>query len=104
MVTEVTKDNIDEIIASNRVVFLKFYSDWCAPCAALAPVVEELAEKYSGKLFFGQVKANEDVQLARRYKVMGLPAIRIIKDGEVVSVLQGLKSEEELESAIEQYI
>lgn len=104
MVTEVTRENIDDILASNKVVFLKFYSDWCAPCETLAPIVEELSAKYGDKVFFGQVKANEDVQLARKYRVMGLPAIRILKDGEIVSVLQGLKSEQELANTIEQYI
>jgi len=82
---ELDKENFEaEVLNAGETVFVDFYSDSCEPCMALMPTVQELSEKYDGKLKFTKINTMKARRLAISQKVMGLPVMAIYKNGEKV--------------------
>ena len=97
-----TNFNFDqEVLESEIPVVADFYAEWCGPCKMLAPVIEQLAEKYDGKVKIGKVNADEAQELCGRYGVMSIPSVLFFKDGEVVDQSVGFVPQPVLESKIE---
>ena len=101
-VLEINNDNFDsEVASSDQPVLIDFYAIWCGPCKAMSPIIEELAEKYSGRVKVGKVDADKAPELAAEYGVQGLPTFMIFKGGEKIDVLVGAQSQALLEKRIE---
>ncbi len=97
-----TTANFDsEVLASDIPVFVDFYADWCGPCKMMAPVVEELAKKYDGKIKVGKCNIDEEDGIARKYRIMSIPTMMIFSKGEAVATVVGAVPQEELEKEIE---
>ncbi len=93
----VTKENyIDEVISSDIPVLLDFWATWCGPCKMIAPIIEEIANEYEGKIMVGKVNVDEQEELAVMFSIAAIPTIVALKDGEVVNKLVGLKSKEDI--------
>src|SRR5438093_10294754 len=92
---------IDEVQAAETPVFVDFYADWCGPCRAVAPVVEQLASEYAGRLKVVKVDVDADPELASRFGVIGIPLLGIFKDGKMVQRFTGVQSKDRLKQAIE---
>ena len=95
-----TADFEKDVLASELPVFVDFYADWCGPCKMMAPVVEQIAEKYEGKLKVGKCNIDEEDGLARQYRIMSIPTIKIFVKGEVAATIVGLVPAAELETEI----
>ena len=81
----ITNDNFQaEVEQSDLPVLIDFWAEWCMPCKMVAPVVEELAQAYDGKLKVGKVDVDAEGDLAARFNVMSIPTIIVFKGGEVV--------------------
>jgi len=91
----------NEVIKSDVPVIVDFWAAWCGPCRMIAPVLDELAETYAGKVKIGKVNVDENRELAGRYRVMSIPTILMIKDGEVVNQQVGAMGKDQLASAID---
>jgi thioredoxin 1 len=89
-----------EVLTSDVPVLVDFYADWCGPCKMMAPVVAQLAEKYDGKVKVGKCNVDEEAELARTYRVMSIPTIKIFVKGEAVVTVVGLVDQAELEGEI----
>ena len=87
---EVTDSTFDqEVIKSDTPVLVDFWADWCAPCKMIAPLVEELAEEYDGKVKFAKLDVDSNPQTAMTYGVRGIPTLLIFSDGQPVKQVVG---------------
>jgi thioredoxin 1 len=91
----------DEVQASETPVFVDFYADWCGPCRMVAPIVEELAKEYEGRLKVVKIDVDADPDLASRYGVMSIPLLGIFKGGKMVQRLTGAHPKANIKKAIE---
>lgn len=99
---EINDLNFEESL-TNGLNILDFYTDYCEPCKALSPMLENLSKEF-GSVNFLKVNATENRQTSRRFRVMSAPTIIFYKDNNVINVIHGLRSEEDLKETILQYI
>ena len=85
-----------EVLNSEKPVLVDFYADWCGPCNAMAPVIEELAKELEGKAKVGKINVDENSDIAVEYNVMSIPTLIIFKNGKEEKRLVGLRDKEEL--------
>ena len=78
-----------EVLQSEDPVLVDFYADWCGPCHAMAPVVEQLSSDYSGRVTVGKLDVDSAPDIAMRYGVMGIPTLGLFKGGRMVDRLVG---------------
>ena len=92
-------NEFDNAIASG-IVLVDFYADWCGPCKMMAPIIDQLATEYEGKVKIGKVNTDENRAIASKYNIMSIPTIIFIKDGEVVETTVGALPKQVLEQKI----
>ena len=85
-----------EVLKSEKPVLVDFYADWCGPCNAMAPVIEELAKELEGKVKVGKINVDENPDIAVEYNVMSKPTLIVFKNGKEEKRLVGLRNKEEL--------
>ena len=99
---KITTANFDEeVLNSDMPVFVDFYADWCGPCKMMAPIVEELAKKYDGKVKVGKCNIDEENGIAARYRIMSIPTMMVFKGGEIKETIVGAVPQNELEDKID---
>jgi thioredoxin 1 len=86
----VTDANFEETIKKNKIVLIDFWANWCGPCRALAPTIQELAKEYSGKALVGKLDVDENPVTAERFQVFSIPTMIIFKNGDETERLVGL--------------
>ena len=90
---KLTRKNFDEEVLTNKeTIIVDFYADWCGPCRAMGPILEEVAE--SEKIRLGKINIDEEDKLAERFNIMSIPTIMVYKNGEPVKTYVGLTPKE----------
>jgi len=101
----VTDDTFDEkVLKSDLPVLVDFWADWCGPCKMIAPVLEELAQEYAGRLTIAKINADQNPETGQKYGVMSLPTLNLYKNGEVVDQITGAKPKRVLTKLIDQHL
>ncbi len=93
-----------EVLASDLPYLVDLWAPWCGPCTMVAPIVEKIAERYTGKIKVGKLNVDEAPQIAMKYGVRAIPTFLIFKDGEVAERGIGLQPEEELAAVVDRVL
>ena len=101
---EVTDKTFDETIRNNQLVVVDYWAPWCGPCQVVAPIIEELARQYAGKVLFGKLNVDENPLVAMRYGIMGIPTLLFFKNGELIDRMVGAIPKQMLEQKIKRYL
>ena len=89
-----------EVLLAKEPVLVDFWATWCGPCRMLAPVIEEIANEYAGKVKVGKVNVDDERELALEYGVSSIPTVMVFQNGEVKATSLGYRPKEELEQLL----
>ena len=102
-VLELTDGNFEaEVVNSDVPVLVDFWAEWCMPCKMIAPIVEELASEYVGKLKFGKVDLDSNRDISLKLNISAIPTLILFKDGEPIKKFVGLQPKADLKSALDE--
>ena len=88
-ILHVNNNNFDSVKTSDKPVLLDFYADWCGPCRMVAPVVEQIAEE-NPQYLIGKINVDKEPELARKFNVLSIPTLVVLKDGKIISQSAGI--------------
>ena len=104
-IVTITEQNFgQEVTSSNVPVMLDFWAEWCGPCKMIAPSLNELADEYKGRVKIGKVNVDENQSLAVKFHISGIPAVFMMKGGEVIDQLVGARSKKDFKAMIDRAI
>lgn len=102
---EISEANFEqEVLQSDKPVLVDFWAPWCGPCKALAPVIDELAADFDGRVKVTKVNTDDNVNVAQRYRISGIPSLLVFKNGEVVDQLVGAHQKAALSQMLEKHL
>ena len=105
MAVELTDSNFQEtVLDSEKVAIVDFWAEWCGPCRAVGPVIEELANEYNGQAVIGKVNVDHNPEVATKYGILNIPTILFIKGGEVVDKHVGAAPRSALENTLQKHL
>jgi thioredoxin 1 len=104
-VLTLTDDEFDsQVLKAGKLTLVDFWAEWCAPCRALGPVVDDVAKSYEGRMQVGKMNIDEHPNTPGKYSVRAIPTLLLFKDGNVVDQVVGLVSKAKLEELISKHI
>ena len=92
-----------DVLASDKLSVIDFWAEWCGPCRAIGPVIEELAKEYVGKVNVGKLNVDHNPEVSMNYGITSIPAILFVKGGQVVDKLVGAQPKANFVKKIEQH-
>ncbi len=99
---EFTDDNFqDEVLSASGGVLVDFWAPWCGPCRQIAPLIDQLAEQFSGKVKVGKLNIDDNPNVTNQYGIQSIPTLMLFKDGEVAERFMGMPPKVKLEGALE---
>ena len=100
--TAVDDSNFDEIVLQAKTpVLVDLGADWCGPCRMIAPIIEELAEEYEGRISFVELDVDQNPKTASKYGIMSIPTLLLFKNGSPVSNIVGFRPKAELKRSLD---
>ena len=104
-IMEVNDSNFDQdVLKSDKPVLIDFWAAWCGPCRALAPIVDELATAYEGKVTVAKMDVDRNTATPMRYGVRGIPTLLVFKGGQVKEQIVGYVPKEQIQNAIDKHL
>jgi thioredoxin 1 len=101
MALNIDNSNFDTLIAGDKLVVIDFWAQWCGPCRALAPTIDEVAAEYEGKAIIGKCDTDTNNEIAMKFGVRNIPMLVFIKNGDVKDVHVGLIKKPDLKAKID---
>ena len=94
----------EDVLQSTIPVLVDLWAEWCMPCRMIAPIIEELAEEYAGKVKIGKLDTDGNRQTALQYSVTAIPTLLLLKDGQLVKKLVGPQNKKNLKAVLDELI
>ena len=101
MAKVITNTNFAEIVAGEKPVMIDFWATWCGPCRILSPTVDEIADEYADRITVAKCNVDDADEIAMQFRIMSIPTLIFIKDGQVVDKRVGVVSKDEIVSIID---
>lgn len=101
---EMNDKNFDEVIRLNPLVVVDCWASWCGPCRMVAPIVEELAKEYNGRILFGKLNVDDNRGISLKYNVRSIPTFLVFKNGRLVDRIIGALPRNMLEQEIKKHL
>ena len=101
IVTATESNFQDEVLRSSTPVLVDFWAEWCGPCKMIAPLLDELATEYDGKVKIAKVNIDDHQGLAVQYRVNAIPTLLVFKQGQVIEQIVGAKSKRDLKASLD---
>ena len=96
MAIKITDANYEEIAATDKLILIDFWAQWCGPCRMLSPTIDDLANEYEGKAVIGKVDVDDNPDIAEKFSIRNIPTILFVKNGEVVDKTVGAVPKNEI--------
>jgi len=104
-IVHLNSENFDSATATDgKLVIVDFWAPWCAPCRAIAPILDKLAQEYPEKLIVGKVNTDEQQQLAVKYGISGIPTVQFYKDGKLIDTFIGSRPYQSYKDVVDRFI
>jgi len=100
----VTDATFKEMIKNQPLVVVDCWAPWCAPCHMVAPIIEEMARDYAGRILFGKLNVDENREVAMQYQIMSIPTLLVFKNGKIVDRIIGAMPRQMLEPKITRHL
>ena len=101
---EVTDATFNETVQNNPLVVIDCWAAWCGPCRMIAPIIEELARKYAGKVVFGKLDVDKNQAVSMQYQIMSIPTLMMFSHGKLLDKITGALPKPVLEARITRYL
>ncbi len=100
----ITDDTVDSAASQYPIFILDCWAQWCGPCRMLGPIIEELARDFSGKIVFGKLNVEENMQTSNKHNISAIPTMLVFKNGKLVDKLVGAYPKATLTAKIQKYL
>ncbi|MBF4615865.1 MULTISPECIES: thioredoxin [unclassified Curtobacterium] len=94
----------DEVLKSDKTILVDFWAEWCGPCRAVSPILDQIAEEHAGKIEIVKLNVDDNPQSAMNYQITSIPAMKVFKGGEVVKTVIGAKPKPALEADLAEFL
>ena len=94
----------DEVLKSDKTILVDFWAEWCGPCRAVSPILDQIAAEHAGKIEIVKLNVDDNPQSAMNYQITSIPAMKVFKGGEVVKTVIGAKPKPALEADLAEFL
>lgn len=104
LLVHLSDSNFGEVVRANASVMVDFWAPWCAPCLAMEPIIEELAQEYKGRAKIARFNTDQNPVIPGEYEIKGIPTVLFFKNGKLVDTLAGLMPKGRLEESLKKVL